>query len=135
MSWWTCSCRCDRYILRLPSIITYSGSCSSLGLIIGPFLHLNGLTASSCSYITHPFFFKEITMDQNIFAWRLCVCSCSQKEVRTTYEIIQGCALTSVDFRQGCQLPYLSVMHVLSLLIFYVLETLYLSCKSFLPVL
>lgn len=74
-------------------------------------------------------------MDQNSFAWGLCVCNCSWKEAKTTYEIIQGCALTSVDFRQGCQLPYLSIMNVISLLVFYVLKMLYLSCKSFWPIL
>lgn len=134
MSWWTCSCRCDRYIFRLASIITYSGSCSSLGLVIGPFLHLSGLTTSSCTYIIHPFF-SEKSQWIKIFLLGDYVCSCSWKEVKTTYEIIWGCVLTSVDLRQGYQLPYLSFMNVISLLVFYVLEMLYLSCKSFWPVL
>lgn len=69
MSWLAYSCRCDRYILRLTSIITYSGSCCSLWLVTGSFLHPDGLATSSCTYITHPFFFKEITMGQNIFVW------------------------------------------------------------------
>lgn len=100
MSWLAYSCRCDRYILRLTSIIIYSGSHSSLWLVTGSFLHPNVLVTSSCTYITHPFLFKEITMGQNfcLLVSGLYISDCSWKEAEGAFEIIWGCVLTSVDW-------------------------------------
>lgn len=135
MSWLAYSCRCDRYILRLTSIITYSGSHSSLWLVTGSFLHPNGLATSSCTYIAHPFFSKKSQWIKIFLfglgaVWTVCLWWFLERSWSSLQNNL-GMRVNKCRFRQGCQLPCLNIMNVLSFLVLDILELSCLSSKLF----
>lgn len=133
MSWLAYSCRCDRYILRLTSIITYSGCHSSLWFVTGSFLHPNGLATSSCTYIAHPFFSKKSQWIKIFLfglgaVWTVCLWWFLERSWSSLQNNL-GMHVNKRRCRQGCQLPCLASILWKCYLFWYLTS---LNCHAFL---